>query len=113
MNYLIVQYTFLDGEVVPIKMEPHGNSKNDCQRPYIRTQHSTLKDIQNTVATTSPKCAVKHVYSKAGGVVNANSLSELPRNRRQAINAKSLGNTTSGIASNGNKDLVYDRTSSP
>ncbi len=37
-----------------------------------------------------------------------NSLSELPRNRRQAINAKSQANSTSGIASNGNKDLIYD-----
>ena len=54
-----------------------------------------------------PKATVKEIYDKAGGIVNTKSLSEMPRNRRQAYNAKSK-QSTSGIASNQNKDLVYD-----
>ena len=53
----------------------------------------------------APKEAVRQVYEKAGGVLNASSLSELPRDRRQAYNVKMH---TSGIASNHHKDLVYD-----
>ena len=54
-----------------------------------------------------PKATVKEIYDKAGGIVNTKSLSEMPRNRRQSYNAKSK-QSTSGIASNQNKDLVYD-----
>ncbi len=90
-----------------MKMEPHGNAK--CKdRLYIRTQHSTLEDVKNSVDVMTPKIAVKNIYNAAGGVINAQSLSEIPRDRRQAINAKSHNNSTSGIASNRNKDLVYD-----
>ena len=53
----------------------------------------------------APKEAVRQVYEKAGGVLNASSLSELPQDRRQAYNVKMH---TSGIASNHHKDLVYD-----
>lgn len=40
--------------------------------------------------------------------LNTKSFSEVPCNRRQAYNAKSREQSTSGIASNQNKDLVYD-----
>ena len=53
----------------------------------------------------APKEAVRQVYEKAGGVLNASSLRELPRDRRQAYNVKIH---TSGIASNHHKDLIYD-----
>ena len=55
-----------------------------------------------------PKAAIKMAYDKAGGVLNVQSFSEVPRNRRQAYNAKSSQVMTSGIASNHSKDLVYD-----
>ena len=93
---VVVQYSFLNGEAIPLKIESHGNAK-DKDRVYIRTQHST------------PKAAVKDVYGKAGGVMNAKSLSEIPRDHRQAVNAKSHKSSgTSKISSNQNKDLVYD-----
>ena len=56
----------------------------------------------------TPKEAVKTVYEKAGGIVSANSLSELPRDQRQAYNLKSHDQCTSGISSNHHKDLIYD-----
>lgn len=102
----IVQYSFLDGKAVPIRMKSHANAKHD--RPYMRTQQSTLEDIKENVCTMPPKSAIKEVYDRAGGVLNAQSFSEVPRDRRQAYNAKSCQHTTSGIASNHSKDLVYD-----
>ena len=56
----------------------------------------------------TPKEAVNMVYEKVGGVVSANSLSELPRDRRQGYNLKSHNQCTSGIGSNHRKDLIYD-----
>lgn len=105
---VVVQYTFLNGEVVPLKSDWHGNCKGKGRASYIRTQHSTLNDIKNAAAIMSPKIAIKTVYDNAGGVINAQSLSEIPRNRRQAVNSRSQGSSTSGITSNMNKDLIYD-----
>ena len=90
-----------------MKMEPHGNAKHNG-RAYVRTQHSTLEEIKENVSSMAPKAAVKQVYDNAGGVTNLSSLSEVPRNCRQAYNAKSHNHSTSGIASNQQKDLVYD-----
>ena len=56
----------------------------------------------------SPKAAIKAMYDKAGGIVNSKTLSEVPRDRRQAYNAKSHNKSTSSITSNQQKDLVYD-----
>ena len=56
----------------------------------------------------SPKAAIKAVYDKTGGIVNSKTLSELPRDRRQAYNAKSHSKSTSSVTSNQHKDLVYD-----
>ncbi len=56
----------------------------------------------------TPKSAVKELYNKAGGILNAKSMSEIPRDRRQVTNAKHKMQSTSGIASNHGKDLVYD-----
>ena len=73
----IVQYSFLHGKQLPVKIELHGNAKcSVC--PYIRTAHSTLVDIKENIEKIAPKEAVRVVYEKAGGVVNASSLSELP-----------------------------------
>lgn len=107
MPLSVVQYSFLFGEALPVKMEPHGNARHD-DRPYIRTQHSTLDDIKENVSSMAPKAAVKRVYDNAGGVMNISTLSEVPRNLRQACNAKSHNHSTSGIASNQHKDLIYD-----
>ena len=77
----IVQYTFLFGKPLPVKMEPHGNGKCSSHL-YIHTQHSTLSELKDNVDIMTPKAAVHVLYDKAGGVTNTHSLSELPRDRR-------------------------------
>ena len=85
----------------------HGNAKHGG-RVYVRTQHSTLEEIKENVSSMSHKAAVKWVYENAGGVTNISSLSEVPRNCQPACNAKSHNHSTSRIASNQQKDLVYN-----
>ena len=105
LSLVVVQYS-LFGKKLPIKAVPHRNfTHND--RPYIRTQHSTLDEIKENVITMSPKAAIKAVYDKAGGILNSKTMSEVPRDRRQAYNAKSHSKSTSSITSNQRKDLVY------
>lgn len=80
MPLSVVQYTFLFGEVLPVKMKLHRNSKHDG-RVYVRTHHSTLGETKENVSSMVPKAAVKQVYDNAGGVTNLSSLSEVPHNR--------------------------------
>ena len=103
----IVQYTFLFGKPLPVKMEPNGDAKSSSHL-FVCTQHSTLSELKDNVDKMTPKAAVHMVYDKAGGVTNTHSLSELPQNHRQAYNLKSHGNCTSRIASSKQKDLVYE-----
>ena len=48
----------------------------EMQNAHIRTAHSTLVDIKENIEKMEPKEAVRVVYEKAAGVVNASSLSE-------------------------------------
>ena len=86
VQYAVVQYLFENGIEVPVAMPPHGNSKKaSCS--YRRTQKSTLsrmKEIQGM-----PKVVISTIHNEAGGVLKANSASELPRNRRQVYNQHS------------------------
>ena len=80
-------------------MEPHGNTKRN-DRLYIRTQHSTLDEIKENIGVMAPKAAIKDVYDKAGGIFICESLSEVPRDRWQAYNAKTRDHSMSNISSN-------------
>ena len=75
---------------------------------YIRTQHSTLDEIKENIGVMAPKAAIKDVYDKAGGIFNCESLSEVPRDRWQAYNAKTRDHSMSNISSNKHKDLMHD-----
>ena len=103
----IVQYSFFDGIAVPVKTAPHGNCKNSS-RPYFCTQASTLQSIKENLPSKSPKQIVCQSYDKVGGVFQMKSSDEVARNLRQVYNMKSHQGSTSGLASNCEKDLVYD-----
>ena len=75
----IVQYWFDSGRE-HVLIRPHRNSKKRKQS-FCRTHPSTvnvLKEIKNY----QPKEAVSVVYEESGGIMGANSLGELPRNRK-------------------------------
>ena len=69
---------------MPVNLTSRGNFKRST-RPYIRTAQSTLEEMKYNGSEN----AVKTLYEKVGGVVSANNLSDLPRDRRQADNFKS------------------------
>ena len=76
---VIVQYSFELGKALLIKGIPP-----TCKdHPYIHTQHSTLVELTKML----PKAAVKDMYDKAGEILSSKTLSEVPRDRRQAYNA--------------------------
>ena len=63
-------------------MAPHGNSKRN-QRPFVRTQTSTLESIKENLPSMSPKQILSQSYEKAGGVLQIKSSGEVGRNLRQ------------------------------
>ena len=103
----IIQYTFSDGIAIPIKMAPHGNSVSD-QRPFYRTQASTLDFIKENLPDIAPKELISKSYEKAGGILNMASCSEVGRDLRQVYNMKASQGSTSSLTSNCDKDLMYD-----
>ena len=103
VRFAVIQYLFDDGEEVPIILPLHGNSKK-AATPYQRIQTSTLEKMKETRGT--PKSVVSLLHGEAGGSVGASSASELPRNRRQVLNAHQTicdRNKTSGKS-----DQVFD-----
>ena len=103
----IIQYTFSDGTVVPIKMAPHGNSVTN-KRPFYRTQSSTLDHMKDKLSDMAPKAIINETYEKAGGSLSMSSCSEVGRDLRQVYNMKAIQGTTSKLSSNCDKDLIYD-----
>ena len=78
---------FEGGEKVPVKIPPHGNAKKDSMS-YRWTQKSTLSRIKEMAG--KPKNVVALLRNEAGGSLGSSSASELPHNRRQVYNSKSL-----------------------
>ena len=66
---------------------PHGNSKT--KKPFFPTLPSTKMEIEIQNRSCGPKSALGIVSEKLGGIVDANSPCELPRNERQISYIKS------------------------
>ena len=52
--------------------------------PYTRTKASVMANLRAAVKDLQPKAAYHQVEEMAGGIMNVDSLSDLPRNRDQA-----------------------------
>ncbi|KAK3736206.1 hypothetical protein QZH41_011893, partial [Actinostola sp. cb2023] len=66
-----------------VQIECHGNNKNS-NNPYQRTKMSVVERLRTSVKQNKPKEACYLVEEKAGGIINAEAISDLPRNREQA-----------------------------
>ena len=62
----------------------HGNAKKADATRYIRTKESTISRLGEVTSSTTPKPAYHKVLREKGGIRNASSASDLPRNRDQA-----------------------------
>ena len=103
MPRAIVQYFFLGDKKVPVHVQPHGNSKAK-ERPYYRTQPSTLQAIKERCKTNPASVTYSDIFEAAGGIDSCKSMSEEPRNKSQVYNAcKSVKNESLE-----SKDEIYD-----
>ena len=66
------------------------------------------KDLKTNLQHVTPCEAVYKSYYDAGGVLEVNTCSEAARNRNQAYPLKKGLASTSGIATNSERDLLYE-----
>ena len=82
-HLVFLQYIFSDVEH-SVDPSPHGNCKRAHSYGYVRTKESTVKRLQSESSNQTPKPAYHNVYNAKGGIMNADAISDLPRNRAQA-----------------------------
>lgn len=86
-QFAFVQYGF-DRNEHPVSINPHGNSKKSA-KSFSRTKPSTIKMIKKSVDENKrPMKILRAIENDQGGVMQANSSCDLPRDRRQVYNIK-------------------------
>ena len=93
----MVQYFFVGGEEMIVKLLPHGNSSYS-KRPYYRTQPSTLSEMKAVSKSKPPSVTYKHMLEVCDD--EPHSLSAEPRNKEQVYNARRSETNA--------KDEIYD-----
>ena len=102
----LIQYWF-DGNEHAVKVKSHGNSKRKSE-PYCRTHPSTINMLKDEAKVLLPKAAVRKVCDARGGIMDAGSMGELPRNREQVSNIRRKMNSQVPICSNkSSKDPLF------
>ena len=79
LTWSLVSIFLIEHDVTP---SPHGNSRQS--NSYVRTKESTVNMLRDESAVKPPKAAYHTVHKESGGILNASSVSDLPRNRSQA-----------------------------
>lgn len=87
-RYAIIQYKVTEKAKELFTRKSHGNAKVR-EEGYIRTKPSVISKIKLYAKETAPKHVVTKVQSEAGGVCNFQSVSDIPRNRKQVYNQAS------------------------
>ena len=85
-DIVYIEYYFMREEKC-VMVQPHGNSK--CNKPYIRTQHSTKEEIKSQLPDTKPKDIFHSVLGAKGGVGGLTMPGQIARDRQQIYNFKS------------------------
>lgn len=81
-NVAFVQYAF-DGKEENVCEKPHQNTKKGKAPSYTRTKSSVVRNIDTNLTWMGPKEAVFQATRETGGVMKAESMSDLPRGDRQ------------------------------
>ena len=103
---VLLHYFFKSGKEEPIVIPPHGNSLHN--RPYYRTQPSTIKAIQESSSSKSVLKVYDDVFEAAGGLEQSTSMSIEPRNKMQIYNARKLKCNSGSNSVNHGKDELFD-----
>ena len=75
-------------------MKPHGNDTKS-QKPYVRTQKSTITTLTDELDSNQPWIALDKVAEGCGGLMDGHSAGSWPRNISQAYNIKKNKDTPS------------------
>ena len=78
-----IQYSFNNLEH-PIEIKSHGNAKG--KTPFNRCKPSTIKRLKTSAEHNPPVKALREVENTMGGIMEARSSCDLPRNRKQVYN---------------------------
>lgn len=87
MRYAVVQYFFKDSPEIPIFPTAHGNSKDES-RVFVPTSRSTLQCIKQHCSGMNPSNAYDAVHRETGDIMVVRSISDEPRNKKQAYNSR-------------------------
>ncbi|XP_066288417.1 uncharacterized protein [Branchiostoma lanceolatum] len=85
LPYVFVQYRFL-GEPCQINRKPHGNSKQNATRPYVRCNPSTIEMFKNKKEVdpiAGPSKICYEVTKAVGSSTGVDTPCKLPRGRKQ------------------------------
>ena len=85
MTKVDYQFTGTEHKII---LKAHGGSKT-ADKPYIRTQKSTLASLKEAVSSNQPRIALDKVAEELGGMSNGSSSGSWPKDIKQAYNLKS------------------------
>ena len=107
----LVAYKFSGVPEHTVLVRPHGNSKED--KLFYRTMKSTMQQVATNLSTHTPKHAVSKVFNDKGGLIQASSVGQLPRDRNQAyylkhkMREKDFHEASGSSSSSGSRDILF------
>ena len=96
MRFAVIQYFFKDSPEIPIFATAHGNSKDES-RMFFPTSRSTLQSLKQRCSEMNPSNAYDAVHRESGDIMALRSISEEPRDKKQAYNSRHSLSATSSV----------------
>ena len=96
LRYAIIQYFFKDSPEIPLFPTSHGNSKDDS-RMFFPTSRSTLQCLRECCTEMNPSNAYDAAHRRTGDIMAVRSISEEPRDKKQAYNSRRSTNSASSF----------------
>lgn len=96
MRYAVVQYFFKDSPEIPLFLTSHGNSKDDSKVFYPTTK-STLQSLKDLCKEMNPSNAYDAVHRGSGDIMSVRSISEEPRDKKQAYYSRASVSSASSF----------------
>ena len=78
-----------DGRLDDVEVQKHGNARSTNPKPFYPLKKSMLAAMKESIEKKGSQEVYNDLRRKAGGVLGASSVSELPRGKEQIYNAKS------------------------
>ena len=105
-NVCLLQYHVSneEGRVDDVEVQKHGNSRLTNTKPFYSVKKSMLAAMKDSIKMKGSQGVYSDLRRKAGGVLGASSVSDLPRGKHKIYHAKSR--LSSSVAQDDVKDLL-------